>query len=498
VRILHVGDDFAALRPCGLTLYADALMQAQAALGHDVSYVFSGRHYPKLERPRLKRWKHGRVRMIELIGSPIQAHWERGTRHPLRDLEEPSGEKAFAAALRSTQPEVVHIQELAGLPSSVIDIAKAAGLPVLMTLHDYKPICASVRLLDADGKRCLRHEVGEDCARNCASAPVGRSHLINFTLDFELARAKRAVPLAQHVDFTRAAPVVRAVKRIAQGSPPATAGEEDGPSQGSPPEHYQRRRDVNVRRLGLCDRLVAPSRRVAEIYAELGVDQTKLTVQRVTVPHLAELHPRRDAKPSTPLTFVTLGGCASPSKGSRVVVEAVQRLERAGRGDHYRLLVLGHVEPFAARELSDVPAVRLAGSYAPADLDLLLDEGDVGILPSTWEEVHGFVGIEMLAKGLPLIASALGGIPEYVEDGVTGWLDRTASGAGLARLMAAAIDDTEGVERLRRTVRERRSEIVRPMHEHVAEVDRLYGELVSNAASHEATISSPAARRASS
>src|SRR4051794_31159140 len=62
VRILHVGDDHAALRPCGLTLYSDALMRAQAAAGHEVSYVFSGRYYPRLHRPRLKRWRSGPLR----------------------------------------------------------------------------------------------------------------------------------------------------------------------------------------------------------------------------------------------------------------------------------------------------------------------------------------------------------------------------------------------------------------------------------------------------
>jgi glycosyltransferase involved in cell wall biosynthesis len=487
-----VGDDFAALRPCGLTLYSDALMEAQAALGHDVSYAFSGRHYPKLERPRLKRWKSGGVRMIELVNSPIHAHWELGTRHPLRDLDEPASERAFAAALRSANPDVVHIQELAGMPSSLIEIANAAGVPVVMTLHDYKPVCASVRLLDADGERCLRHDVGEDCARNCAGAPDGRSHLVNFTLDFELARAKKAVPLAQHVDFTRVAPLVRTAKKLVQREAPAGNGE--ARAEGGPPGDYQRRRDVNVQRLNLCDRLVAPSRRVAEIYATLGVEESKLTVQRLTVPHLANLHPRRDPKPGVPLSFVTLGGCASPSKGSRVIADAVRRLER----NDYRLVVLGHVEPVAARELSAVPAVHLAGSYAPADLDGLLDGGDVGILPSTWEEVHGFVGIEMLAKGLPLIANALGGIPEYVKEGETGWLNRSATGAELAELMTKALDDPGAVEGLRRSVRERRAEIVRPMDEHVAEVCALYAELVSGATSQAATIASPAARRSSS
>jgi glycosyltransferase involved in cell wall biosynthesis len=116
-------------------------------------------------------------------------------------------------------------------------------------------------------------------------------------------------------------------------------------------------------------------------------------------------------------------------------------------------------------------------------------------VPSTWEEAHGFVGIELLAKGLPVIGSALGGIPEYVRDGETGWLNRSASGAELARLMAAALDDTAAVERLRESVRARRDELVRPMAGHVAEVEALYGELTADQA---AAISSPAARRSGS
>jgi glycosyltransferase involved in cell wall biosynthesis len=162
--------------------------------------------------------------------------------------------------------------------------------------------------------------------------------------------------------------------------------------------------------------------------------------------------------------------------------------------------VLGYAEPVARRELEGVASVELAGPYAPDQLDALLDGFDVGILPSVWEEVHGFVGIEMLAKGLPLIANALGGIPEYVRDGQTGWLNPDAPGAGIARLIEAAIDDPPAVERMRRSVRERREEVIRPMQEHAAEVEALYAELVSGAGSplHAAAISSPAARRAGS
>src|ERR1700712_2803249 len=120
VRILHVGDDFAALRPCGLTFYSEALMQALAGRGHEITYVFSGRYHPRPGGPRVRRWRQAGVRMVELTASPIHSHWERGTRRPELDLAEPAGEAAFARALAESRPQVVHVQELARLPSSII------------------------------------------------------------------------------------------------------------------------------------------------------------------------------------------------------------------------------------------------------------------------------------------------------------------------------------------------------------------------------------------
>ena len=81
-----------------------------------------------------------------------------------------------------------------------------------------------------------------------------------------------------------------------------------------------------------------------------------------------------------------------------------------------------------------------------------------------------------------MIANAVSGIPEYVRDGETGWLNRSLSGAELAQLMAAAIDRPDEVERLRASLRGRRQEIVTPMSAHAEEVELLYTELLRPAA----------------
>ena len=129
--------------------------------------------------------------------------------------------------------------------------------------------------------------------------------------------------------------------------------------------------------------------------------------------------------------------------------------------------------------LAELPAVRLHGTYQPADLDAILDAADVGLVPSTWEEVLGHVGLECLAKGLPVIANARGGVLDYALPDTTGWVNRSCGGAELAEIMAEVIDRPEEVVRLNGEILERRDELVKPLERHLAELDGLYAEVIA-------------------
>lgn len=56
------------------------------------------------------------------------------------------------------------------------------------------------------------------------------------------------------------------------------------------------------------------------------------------------------------------------------------------------------------------------------DVEKFLAASDVVVQPSTWEEPLGRVPLEAMALGKPVVATAVGGIPEVVVDGVTGYL----------------------------------------------------------------------------
>jgi glycosyltransferase involved in cell wall biosynthesis len=61
-----------------------------------------------------------------------------------------------------------------------------------------------------------------------------------------------------------------------------------------------------------------------------------------------------------------------------------------------------------------------------------MQAADCFACPSRWEKAAGLVNLEASSCGLPVIASRIGGIPEYVEEGVTGFLIPSGDAGALA------------------------------------------------------------------
>lgn len=84
--------------------------------------------------------------------------------------------------------------------------------------------------------------------------------------------------------------------------------------------------------------------------------------------------------------------------------------------------------------------VQFVGSKSPADVAALLATADIFVLPSFAEGVP-VVLMEALGSGLPVVASFVGGIPELVEDGVTGFLVPPGEPVALADRISTLVAD---------------------------------------------------------
>ncbi|MEN3014398.1 MAG: glycosyltransferase, partial [Endomicrobiia bacterium] len=103
---------------------------------------------------------------------------------------------------------------------------------------------------------------------------------------------------------------------------------------------------------------------------------------------------------------------------------------------------------------------------------------DVGIIPSIWQEVFGYVGIEFLAKGIPIIGNNKGGIVDYTIDGLTGWINKTSTAQELAEIMENIIKNPEIIQKYNDIIINKRKQLIKTMYEHFCEIDKIYKEIL--------------------
>jgi glycosyltransferase involved in cell wall biosynthesis len=83
--------------------------------------------------------------------------------------------------------------------------------------------------------------------------------------------------------------------------------------------------------------------------------------------------------------------------------------------------------------------VIFTGWLAPADRDARLHATDLLVVPSVWPEPFGLVGLDAALLGVPAVAFDVGGVRDWMVDGVTGRLAR-ATPASSGTLADAIVD----------------------------------------------------------
>jgi glycosyltransferase involved in cell wall biosynthesis len=149
--------------------------------------------------------------------------------------------------------------------------------------------------------------------------------------------------------------------------------------------------------------------------------------------------------------LVAVVGAATAAKGTDVLADALRRVAADGGGlPPLRVLFIGPSGPeqdLLQRIASTGSGVRASvlGPRPPAETLQILAAADLLAHPSRYEGLP-FTVLEAMGLGLPVVASAVGGIPEAVLDGVTGRLVQP----GDAGALAAALRESAATPALRR------------------------------------------------
>jgi glycosyltransferase involved in cell wall biosynthesis len=351
-------------------------------------------------------------------GVPVHSIIGGGEAFERFPVQEPALERIFERVLIEGEPDVVLATHLLNHSPGYVSVAHRWRVPVVLALHDFFMLCPRVHLQRRSGELCPGPEGGQACAVHCFG------------------------------------------------------------DQPDPLLRWSLRAQSFGEALRAADRVTAPSRFLADAFAPLRGGGPPIEI----VPNgVASLGPvLREAAPAhRPLNLASIGVTVE-HKGFGTVLEAL-RLSRLPAATY---TIFGVPLQPLARELqaaADRVAgldLRLYGSFAPGHLPALLAEADALVVPSTVPETYSIVAREGFACGLPVLAAAIGALPEAIREGDNGFLFEPGNAVDLAALLQR-LDEDRGL--LRRAAAGIRDEDVSSVEEHCDLLEALLEETVGQA-----------------
>jgi glycosyltransferase involved in cell wall biosynthesis len=188
-------------------------------------------------------------------------------------------------------------------------------------------------------------------------------------------------------------------------------------------------RDV-LQSYDLIDKFIAPSQFIKNKFIEFGINGTRIDV----IENFTEMLPDSSAQATE--DYLLFFGRLSKEKGVNVLLAAMQeiddvKLKIAGDGPdkiNYQLSIKNY--KLGSR-------VEFVGEKSGEELSELVRKARAIVVPSVWYENMPMNILEAVATGKVVIASRIGGIPEIIKDGESGFLFR----AGDALELVTKIND---------------------------------------------------------
>jgi len=228
------------------------------------------------------------------------------------------------------------------------------------------------------------------------------------------------------------------------------------------PDAFNVRRAIFLGVLRQADRLISPSRFLANRFIEWGVDPARLNVienglaghqrtvlwdpARATNPLAAVRSPSSPVgRPERRQTVFGYFGQINPFKGLDRILDAVEQICEEAATPQLRVRVHGNLVPGLAPEFLERfqqaagpgGLVEYAGPYQNTDVLRLMGRCDYVLMGSKWWENSPVVIQEAYAARRPVIVPNLGGMAEKVTHGVSGWHFAHDDPRDLARVLLA-------------------------------------------------------------
>lgn len=291
----------------------------------------------------------------------------------------------FERLLLAFRPDIVHFHHVLLMGVEALQVVRRV-LPeagIVLTLHDYYPICANDGQMVTTRERKLCRSASADSCSSC-------------------------FPETQRDRFVM--------------------------------------RELFIKQnLSLVDRFISPSTFLKRRYVEWGLPEDRIDVIRNGIRD-ATPAPHGPLPPSGRRDRFAFFGHLNPYKGALVAIEAAKQLaQRSGTGLSLTLhgsadFQTDEFKAELAKASEGAPFIVARGRYSRDEVPALMAEADWVIVPSIWWENAPLIIQEAFQHRRPVICSGIGGMAEAVRDRVDGLWFNVSDPRHLADKMEEALN----------------------------------------------------------
>ena len=450
MRILFAAHQFFPEHYAGVETVTLGLARELRARGHETHVLAAKRSIPR------NNFEPGEIEDYEFEGVPVRRIGrprEGVTRRYYRlEYEYEVMARRTREYMQEIRPDIVHAEHFQGLSASVIPVFKEFDVPLVYTATDFWTICPVVDLRRHDGVMCERPDLAH-CPRCVASRYSGTRMKARLDLvpnaALRIAGVLSETPLSERFHSLRQ---VRALKER--------------------PGHIREKMEQ-------VDHIIVYTRLMRDLLLANGIGKEKIGISHygIDTSNISKLPRNRNLPPPLRIGFI---GTMAPHKGCDILIRAFKSLPP---GLEATLTIYGNLERFRSfvAKLHALAKgderINFAGPFEREKVGRVLTELDTLVVPSRWYENQPGVIFEAFAAGMPVVATDLGGMSEFVKHEENGLLFELEKANDLAHQLRRLGEEPGLLEKLRAGIGP-----VKTLKDNVDELEELYGTLLARKA----------------
>jgi glycosyltransferase involved in cell wall biosynthesis len=473
MRILIIGDSPKVTG--GVSNYTRPLFLEQKKSDIEVKYLYSAsrlkadyRFFTKTKITKDPLWEEGVYKIVN--SDNLDKNYDRLE----LDSNSQKNDQVYEKFIQDYSPDVIHINEIIGFSTNIINIAKSKNIKVIVTVHEYWWLCPKRVMVDFNRKICP----GPNDLKKC-------THCISLvSKGYDSSKRKKSYLIRNQ--FPRLYKLLSSIKqklkkKDIQKLESLNFGKEKVPSAVNQvlKEQLSKRLNNNIQLLNRCDKIIGVSKDVKDHLVKYGVNSDIIIVQHIgsAIAEKTIIHQKKVQKNKIIIGFI---GGVSYYKGVHQLVEAFismpDEYKRKSKLEIFGNYNVNYKDSIGKNILEGETypeKVKFYGRYVSTDIPEITNKIDIAVLPSLCADTAPQTIFESFSSQLPLIVPNVGGFPDFITHKENGLIYEASNVKSLREALMYVIDHPDKIEEMRANIPE-----MKTISSNTKELIKLYNEVI--------------------